>query len=49
MNAASSGPTIRKVLLADVGGTNARFALLAGRTLGKISHTAVSDYGSERR
>ena len=48
MNAVSSGPTTRKVLLADVGGTNARFALLAGRTLGKISHTAVSDYGSFR-
>ena len=48
MNAASSGPTIKKVLLADVGGTNARFALLAGGTVGKIAHMAVSDYGSFR-
>ena len=48
MNAASSGPTIRKLLLADIGGTNARFALLAGGTVGTIAHMAVSDYGSFR-
>jgi glucokinase len=48
MNAASSGPTIRKVLLADVGGTNARFAFLAGGTVGTIVHMAVRDYGSFR-
>ena len=46
MNAASSGPTIRKMLLADIGGTNARFALLAGGTVDMIARMAVSDYGS---
>jgi glucokinase len=48
MNAACSGPGIRKVLLADIGGTNARFALLAGGTVGEIAHMAVSDHGSFR-
>ncbi len=48
MNAGSSRPAIRKVLLADIGGTNARFALLAGGTLGAIVHMAVRDYGSFR-
>ena len=46
MKAASSAPIIQKVLLADIGGTNARFALLAGGTVGTIAHMAVSDYGS---
>jgi len=46
MNSASSTLAIRKVLLADIGGTNARFALLAGGVLGTIVHMAVSDYGS---
>jgi len=36
----------RKVLLADIGGTNARFALLADGTVGNIAHLAVSDFGS---
>jgi glucokinase len=36
---------MRKILLADIGGTNARFALLAGGTVGTIAHLAVSDYG----
>ena len=48
MSVASSGPAIRKVLLADIGGTNARFALLADGTVGMISHMAVSDHGSFR-
>jgi glucokinase len=48
MNAASSRPAIRKVLLADIGGTNARFALLVDGTLGRIVHMAVSDDGSFR-
>jgi len=48
MNAPASGPTIQKVLLADIGGTNARFALLAGRTVGTIAHMAVRDFGSFR-
>ena len=48
MSAASSGPAIRKVLLADIGGTNARFALLADGTVGMIRHMAVSDHGSFR-
>jgi glucokinase len=45
MNAASSGQTA-KVLLADIGGTNARFALLADRKVDAIAHMAVSDYAS---
>ncbi len=46
MNAASPGPIIGNALLGDIGGTNARFALLAGGTVGAIAHMAVSDYGS---
>jgi glucokinase len=48
MKAASSGRTIRKELLADIGGSNARFALLADGTVGEVVHMAVSDYGSFR-
>jgi glucokinase len=32
------------VLLADVGGTNVRFALLGERTLGPVAHMAVADH-----
>ncbi len=46
MNAASPEPPLGKVLLADIGGTNARFALLAGGTVGAMTHMAVGDYGS---
>jgi glucokinase len=46
MKAASSGRTVRKVLLADIGGTNARFAVLAGGTMGAIAHMAVRDHGN---
>ena len=45
---AASTRSIRKVLLADIGGTNARFAVLAGGTVGMITHMAVRDYGSFR-
>jgi glucokinase len=38
----------RKVLLADIGGTNARFAVLADGTVSMVAHMAVSDYGSFR-
>jgi len=48
MTAASSRPAVRKVLLADIGGTNARFALLAGGAVVTIAHMAVSGYGSFR-
>jgi glucokinase len=48
MKAASSGRTIQKVLLADIGGTNARFAVLTDGTVGMVTHMAVSDYGSFR-
>src|SRR5450755_1432613 len=48
MKVAASGPTIQRVLLADIGGTNARFALLTGGTVGTITHMAVRDYGSFR-
>ncbi|QAU45669.1 glucokinase [Bradyrhizobium guangzhouense] len=39
-------PRGRAALLADVGGTNARFALLADGKLGPITHFAVGDYAS---
>ncbi len=48
MTAASSSPAVQKVLLADIGGTNARFAILAGGTVSPIAHMAVSAYGSFR-
>ncbi len=40
------GRTSRIVLLADIGGTNARFALLADGKVGAMAHMAVSDYGN---
>lgn len=40
---ADSDPTTG-VVLADVGGTNVRFALLTGGVLGPIEHLAVRDY-----
>jgi glucokinase len=46
MNANSPEQTIHHVLLADIGGTNARFAVLAGGTIGRITHLAASNYGS---
>jgi len=39
-------PPTRTALLADIGGTNARFALLTNGKLGTIAHTAVSDHGT---
>ena len=48
MKANSRGPIIRNVLLADIGGTNARFAVLTDGTVGMVAHMAVSDYGSFR-
>ena len=48
MKAARTTRTGRKVLLADIGGTNARFALLADGSVGMVAHMAVSDYGSFR-
>jgi glucokinase len=35
-----------KVLLADIGGTNARFALLHDGQIGPVAHTKVTDYGT---
>jgi len=34
------------VLLADIGGTNARFAVLAGGQVGRIAHLAVKDHST---
>jgi glucokinase len=48
MKANSSGRTIQQVLLADIGGTTARFAILDDGTVGPVAHMAVSDYGSLR-
>ena len=46
MTAASAPQTTGKVLLADIGGTNARFALLADGTVRALAHVAVEDYRS---
>ncbi|MES2195335.1 MAG: glucokinase [Pseudomonadota bacterium] len=43
-----AGRTSRTVLLADIGGTNARFALLARGSVGRVAHMPVGDYGSFR-
>jgi glucokinase len=48
MKADASARTGRKVLLADIGGTNARFAVLTDGTVGMVARMAVSDYGSFR-
>jgi len=48
MSVTSSEPASRKVLLADIGGTNARFGLLADGTVSMISHMAVGDHGTFR-
>ena len=48
MTETSSPRTNGKLLLADIGGTNARFAMLADGTVGAVVHMAVSDYGSFR-
>jgi glucokinase len=48
MTTTSTGRTSGNVLLADIGGTNARFALLAGGTVRATAHMAVSDHGSFR-
>jgi glucokinase len=48
MKTGSSARTIGKVLLADIGGTNARFALLADGNVGAIGRMVVRDYGDFR-
>ena len=40
----SAGGGYRTALLADIGGTNARFALLQGNVAGEVLHLAVADY-----
>jgi glucokinase len=37
---------IDRALLADIGGTNARFALLYGGQIGPVEHTKVADYAT---
>ena len=46
MKKASTGSSGNRVLLADIGGTNARFAVLAGGTVGMVAHMAVGGYSS---
>lgn len=46
MKVASTRQDIQKVLLADIGGTNARFAVLADGIVGGVAHLAVRDHGS---
>jgi glucokinase len=46
MNMTSPTRTQGKVLLADIGGTNARFAVLDDGTVGAMTHLAVRDYAS---
>jgi len=44
MNHAPARGSIEPTVLADVGGTNVRFAILAGDRLGPIEHMAVCDH-----
>jgi glucokinase len=37
---------MKTVLLADIGGTNARFAVMTGGTVDKVTHMAVRDHAS---
>jgi len=46
VNMTSQKRTQGRVLLADVGGTNARFGVLEGSRVGMIAHLAVSDYAT---
>lgn len=48
MKATCPGRTGGTVLLADIGGTNARFAVLANGKVRAMAHMAVSDYGTFR-
>jgi glucokinase len=48
MTDARPEPAAGRVLLADIGGTNARFALLADGALGAVAHMAVRAHGSFR-
>jgi glucokinase len=48
MNPACSGRARPRVLLADIGGTNARFALLADGKLDTAARMAVGDCGDLR-
>ena len=43
---ALSGAEDERVLLGDIGGTNARFALFAGGTLGPVEHYPVAAYAN---
>jgi glucokinase len=44
----TDGPTTQgdRVLLADIGGTNARFALMDSGKIGKVEHFRVADYAA---
>lgn len=44
MNNAPARDSVERVVLADVGGTNVRFAVLTGNVLGPIEHMAVRDH-----
>ena len=44
MTDANLGENVERVILADVGGTNVRFAILIGNVLGPIERSAVGDY-----
>jgi glucokinase len=44
MSAGAASESERRFVLADVGGTHVRFALLAGGVLGPIEHMAVRDH-----
>jgi glucokinase len=46
MNDAFVPGTVERTVLADVGGTNVRFAVLRGDEMGPIEHIAVCDYAS---
>ena len=49
MTATSSPQNNGKLLLADIGGTSARFALMADGTVGAMAHMAVDDTAASAR
>jgi glucokinase len=44
----TSGRTANRALLADIGGTNARFALTEGDAVGAVEHVKVADFATAR-
>ena len=44
----NSAEAVHRVLIADIGGTNARFALMKGGEIGPVDYTRVADFATVR-